>query len=131
MDLIFISDSKVIVVENKIKSGLNGINKHNELSQLTTYIEFIESKYYDYYHYYFLFEPNFNDIEIQKFDNKRGCEFIKINYSKIHKFFVEYKKELYDNIYGIYIDDIIAALSKLKQTMKDIVLERFIKAILG
>ena len=129
MDLLLVSNKKVIVIENKIKSGLNGIDKHNKLSQLTTYIDSIESIYKNLEHYYFIFEPNFNDIDIQKFDNKRGMEFKKIQYNRIYDFFNKYREEFYDSFYGIYIDDIIDALSKLKLTMKDIVLERFIKAL--
>ena len=129
IDLLAIGDKSVIVIENKIKSGLNGIDKSNELSQLTTYIEFIERNYPDYKKYYFLFEPNYNEIDISEFDNRRGKEFDKIRYSQIYNFFSGHKDELKRGVYGKYADDFISSLYIHTLTIQDMVEQRFLRAI--
>lgn len=129
LDLLAIGEKHIIAIENKIKSGLNGVDKHDELSQLTTYIEFVEKEYADKERYYFIFEPNYNDIDIVKFDKKRGCEFKKIQYSKIYSFFKKYEGMLQQGAYAKYADDFIASLYIHTVTMHDMVEQRFLSAI--
>ena len=131
IDLLAESEDAVIVMENKINSGLNGIDKHNRLSQLTTYINFVESELLKGRKgSYFLFEPNYNDIDIKRFDQQRGTEFIKIQYSSIYNFFVAHKEDLQTSVFGQYADDFIEALYTHTLIMKDIVRQRFTEAIL-
>ena len=129
LDLLAVGEKNVIAIENKIKSGLNGIDKHNELSQLTTYIEFIETEHADKAKKYFLFEPDYNDIDIAKFDGKRGCEFHKIRYSEIYDFFARHREIIKQGVYANYADDFIASLYIHTMTMHDIVEQRFLSAI--
>jgi hypothetical protein len=129
IDLLAIGNKSIIVIENKIKSGLNGIDKSKELSQLTTYIEFIERKYPDKEKYYFLFEPNYNEIDISEFDNRRGKEFSKIRYSQIYNFFSGHKGEFEQGVYGKYAEDFVSSLYIHTLTMQDMVEQRFLKAI--
>lgn len=130
IDLLAESADVVIVMENKINSGLNGIDKHNRLSQLTTYINFVESELLNGRKAaYFLFEPNYNDIDIERFDQQRGKDYVKIQYSRIHEFFVDHQAELKASIYAQYADDFIEALYTHSLIMKDVVMQRFTDAI--
>ena len=130
IDLLMSNENFVIVIENKINSGLNGIDKHNRLSQLTTYIEFVEKELLNGRSgKYFIFEPNYNDIDIERFDQKRGKEFKKIQYSKLYKFFAEHKNDLSSSSFGQYAEDFINALYIHTLVMKDVVMQRFTDAI--
>jgi len=129
IDLLAIGDKYVIGIENKLKSGLNGLDKHKKLSQLTTYIEFLEEKYPNKKRKYFLFEPDYNDIDIAKFDAKRGSEFVKVQYSSIYSYFKGNATKLQNGNYSRYADDFIAALYIHTRTMRDIVEQRFLYAI--
>lgn len=118
-------------MENKINSGLNGIDKHNRLSQLTTYINFVESELLNGRKAaYFLFEPNYNDIDIERFDQQRGKEYTKVQYSRIYDFFVAHREDLKESVYAQYADDFIEALYTHSLVMKDVVMRRFTEAIL-
>ena len=130
IDLLAEGENNVIVIENKLKSGLNGKDKERSLTQLTTYIEFIEHEYPNMNRYYFLFEPAYNEIDISRFDTNRGLEFKKIKYNEIYNFFCNHQSEL-EKIpeCGSYAKDFIKALKKHTLTMYDIVELRFIKAI--
>lgn len=130
IDLLAENDNYVVVIENKINSGLNGIDKHNHLSQLTTYIEYVESELLNGRKgAYFLFEPNYNDIDISRFDQNRGHEFVKIQYSQLYSFFKSHRLELEKSPYSAYADDLIDALYLHTRVMKDIVTQRFVDAI--
>ncbi len=130
IDLLAQNDNYVVVIENKINSGLNGIDKHNHLSQLSTYIEFVESELLNGRKgVYFLFEPNYNDIDISRFDQKRGREFTKVQYSKLYNFFKTNRSKLDASFYSDYADDFVNALYIHTLVMKDIVMQRFIEAI--
>lgn len=129
IDLLAVGNKYVIGIENKIKSGLNGLDKNNKLSQLTTYIKFIENKYPSKEHRYFLFEPNYNDIDIAKFDSTRGSEFIKVQYSLIYEYMKSHIGDLKSGRFFKYADDFVAALQIHTLTMKDVVEQRFLYAI--
>lgn len=130
IDLLAQNDHYVIVIENKINSGLNGIDQHDRLSQLTTYIEFVESALLNGRKgAYFLFEPNYNDIDISRFDQRRGGEFRKIRYGVLYNFFKAHRLMLDTSSYSDYADDFVNALYIHTLVMKDVVMQRFIDAI--
>lgn len=129
LDLLAIGCKNVIVIEVKIKSGLNGIDKSNELSQLTTYIRFVEKKHPNKNRYYFLFEPNYNDIDIEKFDTKRGKEFKKIKFNNIYDFFDKNIAILNQEPYRHYAKEFISSLRIHTLTMHDIITQRFLLTI--
>ena len=130
IDLLAENDNYIVVIENKINSGLNGIDKHNHLSQLTTYIEYVEEELLNGRKgAYFLFEPNYNNIDISRFDQNRGQEFVKIQYSQLYSFFQTHRLELEKSPYSDYAEDFINALHLHTLVMKDVVTQRFIDAI--
>lgn len=119
----------VIVIENKLRSGLNGIDKHNSISQLTTYHKYIERKYEASERFYFLLEPNYNDIDIARFDSNAKDSYKVRKYSEVYAFFNSIRDELRETELGKYSDDFVDALSIHAMTMEDTVNCRFIKAI--
>lgn len=130
LDLLAESADSVIAIENKLQSGLHGIDKHNQLSQLTTYINFIEQDILKGRRgYYFLFEPDYNNIDIAHFDAQRGLEWKKCQYSTIHRFMAENRSMLLQSSLAQYADDFIAALSLHTLPLKEIVENRFLEAI--
>lgn len=91
---LWIEDEKhVLVIENKIKSGLNGL-KDDNYSQLNKYQEYTEelisnpeSESYGKKGYYFIFTPNYNQIDTSKYNLKNPYK--TINYSTIYNFFYD------------------------------------------
>ena len=111
IDLLIQDDKNVIVIENKIKSGINGI-KHD------VYSEEIQSQLCKYYEYAielakennrkvkcFIFSPNYNYLDISK--HKASGYYSIIKYSDIYKFFINHVKD-----FDRYFTDFIKALYK-------------------
>lgn len=88
IDLFIHVENKIIVIENKVKSSINGIDKEDKkLSQL--------SKYYDHTLkrakklnvsaddcYFYVLRPNYNREDISKYN--KGNHYRVINYSSIY-----------------------------------------------
>ncbi len=129
IDLAVIGDHDAIVIENKLRSGLNGIDKHKSISQLSTYYDYIEKQYDDCSRHYFLLEPNYNDIDIARFDLRAKDIYTVIKYSDVYAFFDSIREELRKTELGKYSDDFVDALSVHSMTMEDTVNCRFINAI--
>lgn len=87
---IYINGVKdIIVIENKIKSGINGIDKKKEGSQLDGYYDFAikEGKREGKQPHFFIFAPDYSRIDLTKYGMDKAYKII--NYSKIYRFFVE------------------------------------------
>ena len=125
----------VIVIENKILSGLNGIDKHKNLSQLSAYKEYIDKNYSDIQNKkFYLFHPDYNDIDIAQFDEPAEKLYKKISFSKIYKFMKEKNEPLKKTPkYGKYADDFIAILKlhskNQNERLQHIAMERFFEVL--
>jgi hypothetical protein len=91
IDLWIEDDRHVLVVENKIKSGLNGL-KDDNYSQLNKYQEYTEERtsnpeddLYQKESYYYIFTPDYNQIDASKYKLEKPYK--TINYSTIYDFF--------------------------------------------
>lgn len=80
IDLLIKDDKYVLVIENKIKSGINGIRNNDNYSQLNKYQDKIERRISDpndgfglhgKISYYCIFTPNYNHIDISKYGLKK------------------------------------------------------------
>lgn len=112
---LFIEDensTQAIVIENKIKSGINGIHEREDStkpisSQLECYYEYITKKYVGYSHNFFIFTSNYNHIDLSAYN--QGSAYTVIKYSDIYKWFEDnrkfYKKDK-------YFEDFLTALKK-------------------
>lgn len=74
IDLLFITDNHVFVVENKIKSNINGVRYDpytgDYSNQLIKYYNIIEKNYKTQNRHYYIFKPDYNNISI---DNLKSC----------------------------------------------------------
>ena len=88
VDLWIESKKDIIVIENKIKSGINGITG-DDYSQLNRYHEFAteEAKKANKRAHFYIFAPDYAKFDLSKFGLEGKYKIIK--YSEIYKFFVE------------------------------------------
>ena len=83
-----------IVIENKIRSGLNGIKKNkqgnneNLKTQLNKYEEYMKKEYKDKEARYFIFLPDYNYLITKEMSG----DWKLITYSQIYKFYEEHIK---------------------------------------
>lgn len=103
IDLLIKDDRHVLVIENKIKSGLNGLEGDN-YSQLNKYQNHIEEKIcgpedelYEKESRYYIFTPDYNHIDASKYELKKPYKIIK--YSTIYKFFCDNAVSFMDEKY--------------------------------
>lgn len=87
VDLWIESDTDIIVIENKIKSGINGIIGDD--SQLNNYYEFAQNeaeKTGKRAHFY-IFAPDYAKFNLEQFGLNDTYKIVR--YSEIYKFFIE------------------------------------------
>lgn len=75
IDLLVIDDENAIVIENKIKSGINGIEVDEDgttvKTQLEKYKKYVEKEYENKKHTYLIFMPDYSNIsstELEEYD---------------------------------------------------------------
>lgn len=109
IDLLIKDKNDIILIENKIKSHINGIifskkAKGTEYSQLEKYYNYVTKQYPHKRIKCFILTPDYNDIDIKPYKSSE-------NYSKI------YYSQLYDylsstNINDKYLKEFIYAIKK-------------------
>lgn len=115
IDLLIRGDKNVIVIENKIKSKINGLKHDIEgtivQSQLGKYRDIVQKMIADpddsshgKKSHYFIFSPNYNKIDTQKIKDSTGYKTIK--YSCIHDFFDK------NRVDDKYFNDFVNAMYK-------------------
>ena len=107
---ILLSDGKqVLIIENKIKSGLNG--KKDDTDQLDKYWQIIkkDSGYKGLKQYGFVFVPDYNSDVISEVDKQHKGKYKCVSYSQIYNFFKKYKN-LYQKV--PYYEEFLSAIKK-------------------
>lgn len=132
IDLWIEDEKNVIVIENKIKSKINGEQKDpytNKIkSQLKKYYEHSINRRPEKNIYYFIFSPNYNFINLDKY--QAGEYYKLINYSQIYDFFYRNAGKMLHVSYFIEFIDAIEMHSKtVDNTNFEIMKERFIHRI--
>ena len=115
IDLLISDEKNAVVIENKIKSSINGISERHDIysdqvqSQLKKYYQFVttDDEYHNKNVSCFIFSPNYNCIELGKFSC--GERYNVVYYREIYSFFVE-NSNLYDGV--PYFTDFINAMYK-------------------
>jgi hypothetical protein len=115
IDLLISDKNNAIVIENKIKSSINGIDDRHDIysdkvqSQLKKYYQYVttDDEYRKKSVSCFIFSPNYNRIELSKFSC--GEKYTVIYYREIYNFFVE-NRSLFDGV--PYFEDFINAMHK-------------------
>ena len=136
IDLLLICDKCVVVIENKIKSSVNGIcDRHNigsvlVQSQLEKYYQYVEKNenFKKKNKHYFIFAPNYNHIILKNY--ACGKNYKLIEFSKIYDFF-QNNQSLYKDI--AYFYEFLYALKKHTNSVnnhhEEIMHKRFADAI--
>lgn len=127
MDLRIIDDDSYIIIENKIKSGINGMIsaktdaetkngfqtiKGQYISQLSKYYKCAAEKNEKQRTIYgFIFTPNYNPVDKKQY--YCGEKYTIVYYSKLYEFFSEYIKDT-DNegAQDWYLRDFVLAMKK-------------------
>ena len=95
IDLWIEDDDDVIVIENKVKSGINGVSPRHDFSENGL----VQSQLEKYYHFAkeytkannkrvscFLFVPNYNHLDLSQYAGSRNYKVIR--YGDIYRYFV-------------------------------------------
>jgi hypothetical protein len=115
IDLLVSDKNNAVVIENKIKSSINGINERHDIysnqvqSQLKKYYQFVttDAEYCKKTVSCFIFSPNYNRIDLSKFSC--GEKYTVVYYREIYNFFVGNRNLFYD---VPYFEDFINAMHK-------------------
>ena len=88
IDLWIENEKDIIVIENKIKSGING-RVGKEYSQLNSYYEYAEEKAKESGKetHYFIFAPDYSRFDLARYGLEKVYKIIK--YSDIYNFFIK------------------------------------------
>lgn len=109
IDLLIENEDSVIIVENKIKSKINGVKSESSGKIESQLSKYVEKAYEEYGHKklnFYIFAPDYNQINLDIYEC--GDEYKIINYSKIYDFYfknagrmlnIKYFKEFLDAIY--------------------------------
>lgn len=138
IDIWLESENAVIVIENKIDSGLNGIKQTEDgkfTNQLEKYLQFAKkqrsanNQQNDIKLYFFVIKPNYNQLTIS--DNMKKSWKV-IEYKSIHNFFDKISRDkLFKDL--PYIQEFVKALKPLTQSRKidykDIIENRLMERI--
>ena len=89
VDLWIETKDHIIVIENKIKSGINGINKDENTNQLEKYYKKADAEKKQRTVKYYIFEPDYASFNPDQLKKDGKYEYTEIKYSKIYKFFLE------------------------------------------
>ena len=134
-DILIENADGAIILENKIKSGINGLSEDGR-NQLDKYVEEISKQYGLENTYGFVLCPNYNIIKISNYKNAANQHLIAryytkskenvIPYTKLYEFFSIYKKNVNDKYYEDFLKALKLHSSKSDTTLRDIMLERFL-----
>ena len=129
VDLWIESDNDIVVIENKIKSGINGITR-DDYSQLNKYYDETEKNKGQKRTHYYVFAPNYAQFELDKY-NLDGIYKV-VRYSDIYKFFIrEAATYIADPTFPTFVRGLkrhtVTSLSELEfETMRSRLLQRII-----
>lgn len=148
IDILIRADDSLFIIENKIKSDING-NQYNSYTgeysnQLINYYKHfnkdeVEEDFENIKHqYYFIFTPNYNKIDKDKIkeiinplneQNNELCNIIDlyniIAYKDLHKFFSENKpKRVTSDKQKFYFEDFLSSLEQHSHSCDDVVERR-------
>lgn len=96
IDLLVTDENNVIVIENKIKSGINGVqyDVYGDIigSQLKNYYQYVTEKFEDKKKWFFIFAPDYNQINTSEIKSVPDTYKV-IPYSRIYEFFDRFSYE--------------------------------------
>lgn len=130
---IYVEDkNNILVIENKIKSGINGISPRHDFSengliqsQLEKYYEYVEEYKGNKKAYYFLFVPNYNHIDLSIYQGSKHYKVIR--YSEIYNYFS--KQDINDIYYKEFVNSLYKHTKDREIDYAEDMAYRFLKII--
>lgn len=116
IDIVVETDDSVFIIENKVKSALNGhaekdVNGEEFHDQLKRYYEYVEENYKEKKRKYFIFAPNYNPINKENFGSSSdGTEMKKVWTVVPYKDLFNYCKNYSGFSNTLYFDEFKKAL---------------------
>ena len=109
IDILLSDGQKVLIIENKIKSGLNG--KVEDKDQLDKYWKIIakDQSYKGLKPYGFVFVPDYNSDVVEEVQKQHKGKYTCLQYSQVYKFF-EKNRNLYCDV--PYYDEFLSSIKK-------------------
>lgn len=126
VDLLLRDGKSTVIIENKIKSDINGIDNAGYDSQLAKYYEYAQRDHTVVRAY--VLTPDYNDVDLSRYGF--GDRYRKIYYSQVHNFLLrqpEYQTDAYLKDYAdamqqhstVYCDDLYEEmLDRFKRCIK-------------
>lgn len=136
IDLLLSDDNNIVVIENKIKSAINGVkNTDQSIVNGEKDMESQLSKYYDYANSlgkqnnkmvsFFIFSPDYNRLDLNGLKNAEHYQ--PVFYSKLYEFFKT--KKSHTNYYDILCEALRPHCREVDNSNTEIMQERFATAI--
>lgn len=127
-DIWIESENDIIVIENKINSGINGINE--DTSQLNTYYLKTEeeSQKTNKRTHYYIFAPDYATFDLSKFGMERVFKII--NYSEIYDFFIKESEVFFsDRVFPDFMRSLKRHTLPLAELQFDMMRSRLLRKI--
>lgn len=148
IDLLFTNGEKSVVIENKIKSGINGLDKHDpNKSQLEKYYRLLDKNDKDYRSMisdkatieslrrrfpnpqFFVLTPDYNNVDLSQYT--RSEAYTKVYYSQLYNYLKatdEYKNNR-DYQFHEYVDSLERHAGPYDNELYETTLRRFMDMI--
>lgn len=132
IDILIEADNTVIVIENKIKSKINGerhdVNSSRIQSQLSKYVEYVTSKYPTKKSFFYVFLPDYNRIDLNKYET--GKHYRIIMYSQIYDYFMSKARDMFHmDYFGEFVNALYIHTKAVDNSNYEIMKSRFIERI--
>ena len=130
IDLLITDENKVIVIENKIKSAINGVKDSGE-SQLSDYVGKVnnEKAFKNKKKHFFILSPDYMNLHTENLNNAK--DYNPLEYSVIYGFYKD-KKDYFNDIPQCYAEFLAALEKQSKPTdnsLEEEMYDRFRRAI--
>lgn len=130
IDLLITDENKVIVIENKIKSAINGVKDSGE-SQLSDYVCKVnnEKAFKNKKKHFFILSPDYMNLHTENLNNAK--DYNPLKYSVIYGFYKD-KKDYFNDIPQCYAEFLAALEKQSKPTdnsLEEEMYDRFRRAI--
>lgn len=122
IDLLIKTQSHIIVVENKIRSGINGMDEREDMafSQLDKYYNYIQKEYVDKgdnrIPLFVVLRPDYSNVDLLKYQATLPSQktYYDLKYSELYKF-LQNKITLEPYKSDIYLNEYLLAIKKHSQ----------------
>lgn len=126
IDILITTNKHVVVIENKIRSDINGVN--GEFTQLSKYYEKAKEIANGRDVRCFIFCPNYHNLNIEGFKDADKYQIIK--YKELYNFFASHGEyAMFDRYYGDFLSAIKLHTKTVYNDWEEVMKSRFSRGI--